>query len=269
MLRKLYLLTVLTCLVMLTLSASTSAAAGLDAEYKARAEAITSVFENGTTELQYGYAENLNDGRGITSGRAGFTTGTGDAYVVVKRFTDLVPENPLAQYLSELERLNTASQKDDVSGLSGYIEAWRSLGNDSTFRQVQNDVVDEMYYGPSQVFADNLGLNLNLSRGQLYDAIIQHGSSADYSDSLPALINWTNERMGGTPASGVDEKDWMNAFLDVRRADLENAVDPATREEWKKSVGRVDVYKSIVADGNWDLNGPITINTPEWQVTVQ
>src|SRR4051794_21747519 len=42
------------------------------------AEAITSVFENSTTELQYGYSVELDDGRGVTAGRAGFTSGTGD-----------------------------------------------------------------------------------------------------------------------------------------------------------------------------------------------
>jgi hypothetical protein len=39
----------------------------------ARAQ-ITSTFENSTLELQYDYVENIGDGRGITAGRAGFTS---------------------------------------------------------------------------------------------------------------------------------------------------------------------------------------------------
>ena len=38
------------------------------------ADELVSAFENSTTEVQYGYAENLGDGRGVTAGRAGFTT---------------------------------------------------------------------------------------------------------------------------------------------------------------------------------------------------
>src|SRR5215211_2285536 len=41
-----------------------------DAERKARAAQITSTFENATLELQYDYAENIGDGRGLTAGRA-------------------------------------------------------------------------------------------------------------------------------------------------------------------------------------------------------
>jgi chitosanase len=53
---------------------------------KHRAEQIISSFENSTTVIQYGYAENLHDGRGITAGRAGFTSGTDDLLAVVQLY---------------------------------------------------------------------------------------------------------------------------------------------------------------------------------------
>jgi hypothetical protein len=37
-------------------------------------ENITNTFENGTPEYTYGKCEHLNDGRGYTCGRIGFTT---------------------------------------------------------------------------------------------------------------------------------------------------------------------------------------------------
>lgn len=36
-------------------------AAGLNKDQKRRAEQLTSIFENGTTEIQYGYVEPLGD----------------------------------------------------------------------------------------------------------------------------------------------------------------------------------------------------------------
>src|SRR5437879_5146327 len=72
---------------------------------KGRAEQLTSLFENSNTTLQYGYTEHLHDGRGITAGRAGFTTGTDDARMVIERYTREVPDNPLARYLPRLNQI--------------------------------------------------------------------------------------------------------------------------------------------------------------------
>ena len=55
----------------------------MNAATKHRAEQIISSFENSTTEIQYAYAEDIGDGRGITAGRAGFTSRTHDLLQVV------------------------------------------------------------------------------------------------------------------------------------------------------------------------------------------
>src|SRR5687767_7600966 len=65
-----------------------------DAERKTHAAQITSTFENATVKLQYDYAENIGDGRGITAGRAGFTSATGDLLLLVRRYTEMKPDNP-------------------------------------------------------------------------------------------------------------------------------------------------------------------------------
>src|SRR3954454_8817976 len=75
----------------------------VDAERKLRAAQITSTFENSTLELQYDYVENIGDGRGITAGRAGFTSGTGDLLLVIRRYTEAKPGNVLASYIPSLE----------------------------------------------------------------------------------------------------------------------------------------------------------------------
>lgn len=193
----------------------------LTSEQKKRAEALTSVFENSTPEIDYEYAEDLGDGRGITSGRAGFCTGTGDAIEVVKRYTDLNHSNILAKYLPELtrlenERIRTDNDQGDVSGLykiGDYVSDWAAASKKLEFRNIQDSVVDDYYYKPSAQKADTLGLKLPLSRAQLYDAIIQHGDGND-PDSINALIERTNKKSGGNPASNkVDEKKWLRNFL--------------------------------------------------------
>jgi chitosanase len=222
---------------------TTAPAGGLTADQRRRADQLVSVFENSTTELQYGYAEDLGDGRGITSGRAGFTTRTCDALDVVERYG----EAPLARYLPELERL-CAEDSDDTAGLAGYVGAWAEAAEDPAFRHVQDEVVDETYFLPAMALADDLGLETAVARVALYDAAIQHGIGED-ADGLPAMI----ERTGPVD----DEADWLAAFSAERLATLRHPADATTAAEWRESTDRVRCLQSIADAGNEDLDGPL------------
>ena len=226
---------------------------------KLRAEALTSLFENGTTTIQWGYVENIDDGRGYTAGRAGFTTANGDALQVVELYTKNVPRNDLAKFIPRLRELAKA-ESGDVTGLDGYVTAWRNAAGNSKFREAQDAVKDELYFTPAMNRADDLGLETALARAELYDAIVQHGEGDD-PDGLPALLAATNAKIGGSPKSGIDEKKWLDAFFTVRRADLAHASDPDSRAAWAESVSRVDALRAIAAQSNWELHGPITVHS--------
>ena len=218
-------------------------AGGLTEAQRRRADQLVSVFENSTTELQYGYAEDLGDGRGITAGRAGFTTRTCDALDVVERYG----EEPLARFLPELERL-CAEDSDDTAGLDGYAEAWAEAADDPDFRRVQDEAVDDTYFLPAMALADDLGLETAVARAELYDAAIQHGIGDD-PDGLPAMI----ERAGPVD----DEAAWLDAFFAVRLATLQDPADAATAAEWRESTDRVRCLQSIAESGDEDLDGPL------------
>nr|MDH3085532.1 chitosanase [Bacillus velezensis]WEY81895.1 chitosanase [Bacillus velezensis] len=237
-------------------------AAGLNKDQKRQAEQLTSIFENGKTEIQYGYVEALDDGRGYTCGRAGFTTATGDALEVVEVYTKAVPNNKLKKYLPELRRL-AKDESDDISNLKGFASAWRSLGNDKAFRAAQDKVNDSLYYQPAMKRSENAGLKTALAKAVMYDTVIQHGDGDD-PDSFYALIKRTNKKMGGSPKDGTDEKKWLNKFLDVRYDDLMNPSDEDTQDEWRESVARVDVFRDIVKEKNYNLNGPIHVRSSEY-----
>ena len=224
---------------------------GLNPEQRHRADALISIFENGTPKIQYGYAENIRDGRGITAGRAGFTTATGDALEVVQRYASLKPQSPLAKYLPVLTKL--AQQKSGLtSGLAGFASAWKKAAQDPTFRTVQDQVTNELYFDPAMRKADSMGLKTALGRTILFDTIVQHGEGDD-PDSLDALVSATNQQMHGTPAEGMAEAAWLKTFLTVRRNNLLHPHNPETQEVWAKSVGRVDVFLDLLKAGNFDL----------------
>lgn len=227
-------------------------------EQRVLADQIISVFENNTPEIDYGYAENLDDGRGITAGRAGFTSATGDMLTVVERYTERVPGNPLAGYLPRLREL-AAEESGAVDGLEGLESAWLAAADDPIFREVQDEVVDDEYYWPAVDHAGELGLSFPLSLLNLYDTCIQHGDGDD-PDGLPAIISRTTAQAGGTPADGIDENDWLWAFMEIRRSVLLDPYDPDTREAWAESVGRADALIDVFESGNVMLIPPITIN---------
>jgi|GEM_PF-585492 len=233
--------------------------AGLSDTERDIADQIISVFENSTTEIQYAYAENLDDGRGITAGRAGFTSATSDMLEVISRYTAVVSDNVLAGYVPRLEVL-AASESDSTDGLEGLESAWAQAAEDPLFRFIQDQVVDEWYYQPAMDYADELGVSDPLTLLALYDTIIQHGDGDD-PDSLSALIEQTTANMGGTPADGVDEEAYLREFLAVRRADLLNPHDASTQEEWAESVDRVDTLTRLLDAGNTSLTPPFSITT--------
>lgn len=252
------LATTVTAVSAVTLFATTAQADGsLTPDQRRRADQLISVFENSTTVIQYDYAENLGDGRGVTAGRAGFTTNDGDAAQVIRAYTAQVPGNPLAGFLPELDRL-AAAGSGDTSGLpeADYIAAWKQAAQDPTFRQVQDAQVDARYYAPAAQDADQLGLQTALARAELYDASIQHGNGGEY-DALPALISRTTAQVGAPAQAG--EQQWLDAFFTVRVDDLTNPANTATAAEWRGSVDRVEALRRIAATGNYQLDGPFTV----------
>ena len=245
--------------------ASGAAAYFLSPGQKARADMLISIFENSSLSLQYGYIEDLHDGRGYTAGRSGFCSGCGDLLLVAERYKRLKPGNPLGKYLPRLREL-AGLASDSTAGLDGFSEAWTLAADDKLFRAAQDAVSDDLYYLPALKSARSLGLKKDLSKAALYEAAIQHGIGND-SDGLPALIARAS-KIVKAPAAGGDERAWLGQFLKIRKATLANASDPGTREAWAESEGRADAMLAIFASGNMDLSGPVTVKPFGLQFTL-
>jgi chitosanase len=240
---------------------------GLTRRQKLTAEQMTSFFENLTLEFQYASAEKLNDGRGFTVGRIGFTTGTSDALMVVRKYTELVPQNPLAKYLPELERLDDAEDKDETQNLELFEEAWKTAAKDKIFRKIQDEFNDHLYFNPSQQLANECGLKYALSRAALYDACVQHGYEGT-PDSLSSMLVKTNTLMNGSPKDGIDETLWLANFLKIRTAVLLDPDDKDSKDEWADSVERVSVFTQLLEKKNYQLKLPLRITCFDESVTI-
>ena len=224
----------------------------LRADEKAVIQQLTSVFENSTTEPQYAYVENIHDGRGYTFGIAGFCSGTYDGTRVLKEYARLHPGNALVRFLPAFEKIDAgphpAGISADIRGLADFSRAFQSCADDPALRQAQRNIADELYWQPSQAMADEIGVRLPITRGELYDATVNHGD-----DAVRDMIRDVNRAVGGTPQSGVDEKKWLAQFLSARLAILK--ADPT----WAQAVDRIAVYRRLLAEGNVGLEVPFAI----------
>ena len=129
------------------------------------AEAVTSSFENSSTELPYASAQDIGDGRGITAGRAGFTSGTHDLLLVVRRYEESAggDPTPLTGYLPALTAIDAAvtagGDGGDTTGLEGFPAAWRQASQtDPRLNRAQDDVYRRLYFDPAMAQARRIGM---------------------------------------------------------------------------------------------------------------
>jgi chitosanase len=210
---------------------------------------LVSSAENSTLNwaAQYGYIEDIGDGRGYTGGIIGFCSGTGDMLEVVRRYTVIAPGNGLARYLPWLRRVNGT---DKHTGLgTGFVNAWRAAAADVRFRRAQNVVRDITYFNPAVLQAKRDGLRA-LGQFAYYDAMVMHGPGSD-----PASfggIRAVAARKARTPAQGGNEITYLNAFLDARTVAMR-------REAAHEDVSRISTAQRLfVRAGNLDLNPSLT-----------
>ncbi|MFD5779518.1 chitosanase [Streptomyces sp. NPDC126933] len=236
-----------------TVAAAPAAAAGLDDPAKKDiAMQLVSSAENSSLDwkAQYGYIEDIGDGRGYTAGIIGFCSGTGDMLDLVELYTDRAPGNPLARYLPALREVDGT---DSHEGLDpGFTAAWKQAAQDAAFKTAQNDERDRVYFNPAVNRAKQDGLS-TLGQFIYYDAIVMHGDGGDSTSfgsiRERALANAT------TPAQGGDETRYLNAYLDAR-------VWAMKQEEAHEDTSRVDTAQRVFLDeGNLNLDPPL-----DWKV---
>lgn len=205
---------------------------------------LVSSAENSTLDwrAQYGYIEDIEDGRGYTAGIIGFCSGTGDMIEVVRLYTRKRPDNPLAPYIPALERVNGT---DSHAGLDpGFVSAWREAARDPAFQAAQDHERDSVYFDPSVALAKKDSLNA-LGQFAYYDAAVVHGF-----DGMEAIRRRALDR-AKTPATGGDETRYLDSFLDERVVEMR-------KEAAHEDVSRIEqAQRRFLREGNLDLHLPL------------
>ncbi|MER5604085.1 chitosanase [Streptomyces sp. NPDC002265] len=201
-------------------------------------------------EAQYGYIEDIGDGRGYTGGIIGFCSGTSDMLALVELYTARVPGNVLAGYLPALRAVDGSGSHTGLD--PGFPAAWRTAAKSSAFRRAQRDERDRGYFDPAVTRAkqDCLG---TLGQFVYYDAMVMHGPGTD-AVSFGGIRERARQH-AVTPADGGDETTYLNAFLDAR-------VRAMKQEAAHSDVSRVETAQRVfLREGNLGLATPL-----KWKV---
>jgi chitosanase len=232
-------------------SAATPASGGDLArpESKEIAMQVVSSAENSTVNWrgQYGYIEDIGDGRGYTGGIIGFTSGTGDMLALVQAYTTLEPTNGLRAYLPALQKVNGTSSHQGLG--SPFVSAWKAAAQTNAFRTTQDAERDRGYFNPAVGLAKGDGLGA-LGQFAYFDAAVVHGLG-EGSQTLEG-IRATAMARAATPTQGGDEVAFLNAFLDARIAVMKN-------ETAHEDVSRIETAQRVfLQQGNLALRPPLS-----------
>jgi chitosanase len=243
-----------------------------DAVVREKAFRLTSTAENSTVDWweQYGYIEDIRDGRGYTGGLVGFTSATGDMLDLVEDYAARRPEDTalagfppglracaeLGDTVDEAEYGVSGGRASDLAAAElgpGFLAAWATAArNDGVFRECQRDHRDQRYWRPALRAAEADGVG-PLGVALYYDTSVNHGHDPDLSTY--GTFDWIRAHAAGAPPSrNGDEVAWLAGWLHTRAEVLDAWGD-------NPSDGRISLFRRLVDVGDLDLAAPI-----EWSV---
>jgi chitosanase len=231
-------------------------------------EQITSIFENGTSQFQYSYIEDIGDGAGPTCGRIGFTGG--EIGLLVGKYEAKKGPSPLAQYLPCLQKMGDrieqnytclfpsvsaetfASQYFKSKGITqvDFGEAWARSGSDPVMQKIQDDYVLKTYFNPALQEVSAMGLHTPLAAALFYDTVVQMDSIQQIE--IYARNQFSAKHLGRViPETDSEENEWLGYYQTERNAILMNTPTGAG------TAPRVRSLNQILKSGNMNLNLPI------------
>lgn len=220
---------------------------------------LTNIAENSQTNFAWTYAENIGDGRGITFGIIGFTSGTYDGTILIKKIKELDPDNILVTYLPAFEAIDKSQHNEEgltnnTTGLENFIADFHIHGADKFVKIAQMSILTELYWNPTIKMANEISCDYPLTIAELYDICINHGEKGGggKSKGLKELVEDTNNEVG-TLISGVKEKKWLNTLYNNRKKYMET--DPT----WVDALDRIEMHRNILKNKNFYLITPFEV----------
>jgi len=208
-------------------------------------EAIVNVFETGTPFGDYGAVTLLaGDSGHLTYGRSQTTLASGNLYLLLRDYANAPNGRHSLQVTPYLDRLRAC----DLTLDSDY--PFRGLlsecGQDPVMEETQNAFFDNTYWVPALRAGAQMDITLPLSFAVAYDSHIQGGWAT--------IAEKTKSSTGTIGNAGLTEHAWITEYINNRKAWL-----TAKSTLLAKTTYRMDAFTSLMANGKWKLDLPITV----------
>jgi len=208
---------------------------------------LVSSAENSTLNYkkQYGYIEDIGDGRGYTAGIIGFTAKTGDLRDVVLHYQKLRLNNRLTKYLPALKNVQGSASHKGLG--KAFVRDWKLAANDKKFIQAQNKVLNQQYMEPALKAAkkDDLGA---LGQYIYYDALVVHGPGNN-ADSFGGIRKQAM-KIAKTPSQDGSQSTYLREFLKVRSKVM-------LKEKAHQDLSRLNVQLQFIHEKKFKLQRPL------------
>ncbi len=223
-------------------------------DQKRAIDCVLAIFETGRvpTSASYATCTILADGAGISYGKHQCTDKAGSLDLVVKAYI-----KKGGKHAKELEAClpllaSNASTKVPPKGpwgpeVTNLVNLLKTAGADPIMHEAQYEVFDANYFLPAVNHAKDAGLTTALGLLAIYDTCIHSGPGrvGTHRAAFPEK----------SPKNGGDEKAWVKAYLNARRAWLAANSNALVQ----KTVYRQDAILELIKADNWDLKFPFTI----------
>lgn len=215
---------------------------------KSAAQAIVNIFETGSPRGDYAAVTLLPGDTGhLTYGRAQTTLGSGNLHLLISAYCRAAGAglaDELRPFLPSLADRDTSLDRDHR-----FHDLLREAGADPAMQEAQDAFFDRLYWTPAEVAARELGLGDPLAHAVIYDSKV-HGSWLRIRDKVLA---------GHGRPSRIGHRRWVEDYVDERRSWLAGHSNRLLR----RTVYRMDAFRSLFASGNWALELPFLVRGQE------
>jgi hypothetical protein len=161
------------------------------------------------------------------------------------------PDKNTVQSFMDRVRTDGGALKDDAS----FKTLIKRLETDPVMTTILEEQFTRRYLNPALQIADQLGVKTVLGLAVIFDVSVFNGAS-----NAQKFTDQATAQLGGTPRSGVDEKQWVKTVLEVRLGRAEGK-NPMIKKFIQK---RNQIFFTQAARNNWDLLPPFEVkDTPE------
>ncbi|WP_432371385.1 chitosanase [Staphylococcus chromogenes] len=228
-------------------------------DLRKRCFALVGAAEDSETNYSKNYnsvSGDIHDGRGITAGIIGFTSGTSDMQEMLDYYSKISPGNPLDKDKANINSIKTSKLKAD------WNKAFES--DHDRFVAAQNYEVKKEVMNRAVKYAKEDGLS-QLGQYIYFDTLVKHGPgknpNARPKDWSFGDIREHAKQGRKTPAENGDEASYLKNFVG-KRYDAINDENQYNKEKHtgfddKGTLDRLNVQMNLINQKNFDLRLPL------------